>query len=102
MANELFDAIVVGGGPAGSTAATVLAKDGRKVLLLEREHFPRYHIGESLLPATVHGLARLLGVKEQIESAGFVRKSGGTFRWGKNTTPWTFRFSEQERASEAS
>jgi ribulose 1,5-bisphosphate synthetase/thiazole synthase len=44
MANELFDAIVVGGGPAGSTAATLLAKDGRKVLVLEREYFPRYHI----------------------------------------------------------
>ncbi len=79
-----------------------MAKDGRRVLLLEREYFPRYHIGESLLPATVHGLARILGVTEQLESAGFVRKLGGTFRWGRSPSPWTFRFSEQERSSEAS
>lgn len=45
-----YDAIVIGGGPAGSTAAAVLAAKGHRVVLLEKEKFPRYHIGESLLP----------------------------------------------------
>ena len=45
-----WDVIIIGGGPAGSTAATTLAKAGRKVLLLEKERFPRFHVGESLLP----------------------------------------------------
>ena len=91
----MLDAIVIGGGPAGSTAATALAMDGRQVVLLEREVFPRYHIGESLLPATVHGICKTLGVAEQIAAAGFVRKRGGTFRWGSNPAPWTFAFGDQ-------
>ena len=45
-----YDVVIVGGGPAGSTVASVLAQEGRRVLLLEKEKFPRYHIGESLLP----------------------------------------------------
>jgi flavin-dependent dehydrogenase len=47
-----FNAIVIGGGPSGSTAAAILADHGHDVLLLEREAFPRYHIGESLIPYT--------------------------------------------------
>ena len=50
MKNTDYDAIVIGGGPAGSTAGAVLASNGRRVLLLEKEKFPRYHIGESLIP----------------------------------------------------
>ena len=46
------DVIVIGGGPAGSTAATMLAKHGKSVVLLEREKFPRAHVGQSLLPAS--------------------------------------------------
>jgi FAD-dependent halogenase len=45
--NESYDALVIGAGPAGSTAGALLAEHGRRVLLLERERFPRYHIGES-------------------------------------------------------
>lgn len=90
-----FDAIVIGGGPAGSTAATIIAQDGWKVLLLEREFFPRHRVGESLLPATVHGVCKVLGVDEEIKSAGFMKKMGGTFRWGSNPEPWEFQFSEQ-------
>ena len=59
MARRGYDTIVVGGGPAGSTTATVLAQHGRRVLLLERETFPRYHIGESLMPYTWFTFERL-------------------------------------------
>ena len=54
-----FDAITIGGGPAGASAAAILAEKGHRVLVLEREKFPRYHIGESLLPFTNHPLRRL-------------------------------------------
>lgn len=90
--SEDFDVIVVGGGPAGSTAATLVAKSGYRVVLLEKETFPRYQIGESLLPATVHGICRLLGVSQEIENAGFMLKRGGSFRWGTNPQPWNFLF----------
>jgi FAD-dependent halogenase len=86
------DAVVVGGGPGGSTTATLLARAGARVLLVEKEKFPRYQIGESLLPATVHGICRLLGVSDELHAAGFIKKRGGTFRWGKHSTPWTFDF----------
>lgn len=91
-AAEGFDVIVIGGGPGGSTVSTLTAQQGCRVLLLEREQFPRYQIGESLLPSTVHGIGKLLGVEEKLAAAGFVRKHGGTFRWGKNPEPWTFSF----------
>src|SRR5207302_6862017 len=65
---------------------------GHRVLLLERARFPRYQIGESLLPATVHGVCSLLGVTEQLQAANFPVKRGGTFRWGSNPEPWTFTF----------
>ena len=65
---------------------------GHRVVLLEKEHFPRYAIGESLLPGTVHGVCRLLGVTEELEAAKFPVKRGGTFRWGANPEPWNFNF----------
>lgn len=82
-----YDLVVVGGGPAGSTAATAVALRGHRVLLLERETFPRYQIGESLLPATVHGLCRILGVADEVARAGFTLKRGGTLRWGRALSP---------------
>lgn len=87
-----FDVIVAGGGPAGSTLAAFVAMQGHRVLLLEKEHFPRYQIGESLLPATVHGICRLLGVSGELAASGFTIKRGGTFRWGSSPEPWTFYF----------
>lgn len=90
--SEEFDVVVVGGGPAGSTLAALVAMQGHKVLILEKEKFPRYQIGESLLPSTVHGVCRLLGLTEEIEQAGFTRKRGGTFKWGSNPDPWKFVF----------
>ncbi|MEV8633924.1 tryptophan 7-halogenase [Streptosporangium sp. NPDC051023] len=86
------DVVVVGGGPGGSTAATLIARRGHRVVLLEKETFPRYQIGESLLPATVHGICRLLGVSDEMEKAGFTVKRGGSFRWGVNPEPWNFLF----------
>ncbi len=91
--NEETDVVVVGGGPGGSTLATLVAMAGHHVVLLEKEKFPRWQIGESLLPSTVHGICRLTGVADQIAKAGFTKKRGGTFRWGANPAPWTFAFS---------
>lgn len=74
-----FDVAVIGGGPGGSSTATALARRGRKVLVLERDSFPRFHIGESQLPWS-NEVFRALGVHEAIAEAGFVRKWGASFR----------------------
>jgi flavin-dependent dehydrogenase len=73
-----FDVAVVGGGPGGSSAATALARRGRRVVLLERDRFPRFHIGESQLPWS-NEIFRALGAEEAIAAAGFVRKWGASF-----------------------
>lgn len=90
------DILVIGGGPGGSTAATMLTRQGFSVRLLERERFPREHIGESLLPASIPVL-QLLGVMPEIEAAGFLPKYGATMVWGKDTTPWSWYFRETNR-----
>lgn len=97
--SEEFDVVVVGGGPAGSTLAALVAMQGHRVLVLEKEFFPRHQIGESLLPSTVHGVCRMTGVADELAKAGFPRKRGGTFRWGANPEPWTFSFSVSPRMS---
>ncbi len=74
-----FDVAVVGGGPGGSSAATALARRGKRVVLLERERFPRFHIGESQLPWS-NEVFRALGADEAIAAAGFVKKWGASFR----------------------
>ncbi len=92
-ATESPDVVVVGGGPAGSVAATVLADAGCRVVVLERERFPRYHIGESLLSATLP-ILDAIGATPLVEAHGFLRKPGGTFRWGRHPEPWSFWFRE--------
>lgn len=73
-----YDAIVIGGGPSGSTVATRLAQRGRKVVLLEKEHFPRFHIGESLLPCSMP-LFEQLGVMPALKEHGFLPKYAAEF-----------------------
>ena len=86
-----YDIVVVGGGPAGSTAAGYLAMRGHSVLLLERSEFPRHRIGESLLPSLMPILEDfdLVG---KCHEAGFVKKTGATFIWGKSREPWEVNF----------
>ncbi|HEV8261894.1 MAG TPA: NAD(P)/FAD-dependent oxidoreductase, partial [Burkholderiales bacterium] len=74
------DVVVVGGGPAGSSAASFLARDGYDVVLLEKERHPRFTVGESLLPH-VWRFFDMLGVTPAIEREGFVAKQGGTVVW---------------------
>src|ERR1044071_10288404 len=75
MSAGMYDVAIIGGGPAGSTAATLLSKAGRRVIVFEREKFPRFHIGESLLPFSVGTFDRL-GVREKLD-ANFIPKYGG-------------------------
>jgi flavin-dependent dehydrogenase len=79
-----YDAIIIGGGPGGSSAATFLAKAGKRVLVLEKEVFPRFHIGESLLPYN-HQIFREMGVLPKLESAGLVKKFGAQFHIGNGS-----------------
>jgi halogenation protein CepH len=90
--SEVADVIVVGGGPGGSTTASFVAMKGYRVVLLERERFPRHQIGESLLPATVNGICVLLGVEDELKKANFTYKRGGTYKWGTHPQPWSFTF----------
>src|SRR5213592_1748144 len=76
VSTKMYDVAVIGAGPAGSTAATLLARAGRRVIVFEREKFPRFHIGESLLPFSMKAFTRL-GLHEKFLRAGFMKKFGG-------------------------
>lgn len=82
---------IIGGGPAGCVAALTLNKLGHDVAIYERTKFPRYRIGESLLPGTMSILNRL-GLQEKIDAHDFVKKPSATFLWGQDQAPWTFSF----------
>lgn len=97
-----FDVIVLGGGPAGSTAGAFLAKEGKRVLVLEKERFPRFHVGESLLPYNKRLFAEM-GLLEKMEGMNFMQKNGAQF-WlgnGKSKVDFLFRdgtFNEETTA----
>ena len=86
-----YDIIVIGGGPAGSTVATLVAEQGHRVLLLEREAEPKFKIGESLIPATYWTFKRL-GMLEKLRASHFPQKYSVQFysRSGKASTPFYF------------
>jgi flavin-dependent dehydrogenase len=88
--NEVNDVLIIGGGPAGSTAASFLSMNGHRVTLFEKEKFPREHVGESLLPFC-YGIFEQLGVLDQLKGC-FVRKPGVRFVdiEGKRSTSWCF------------
>ena len=90
------DIVVIGGGPAGSAASTMLVRQGWRVVLLEREYFPRDHVGESLLPASIPILEEL-GVLPAVEAQGFLKKLGATMVWGRDKEPWSWFFGETNR-----
>lgn len=91
MNQKEFQVIVVGGGPSGATAATLLARKGRRVLLLERAKFPRHHIGESLMPNT-YFVFQKLGMLETMYASDFVRKESVQFvsASGRDSAPFFF------------
>jgi flavin-dependent dehydrogenase len=94
------DVVVVGGGPAGSTASAVLAMHGHKVILLEKEKFPRYHIGESLLPFGYFPLQRI-GMIEKLNRSHFPRKYAVQFasQDGRVSAPFYFHKHLQHEAA---
>ena len=95
------DVIIIGGGPAGASAATILAEFGHRVLVLEREKFPRYHIGESLIPFTYGPLERL-GLIPQMKASGFQKKYSVVFVQpdGRASQPFYF-FNRYDRETVA-
>lgn len=89
--NQVYDVVVIGGGPAGATTAAILAQHGRKVLVLEKDYFPRYHVGESLMPYCWFILDRL-GLIEKLNESAFPKKYSVQFvtTQGKLSQPFYF------------
>lgn len=99
--NTEVDVLIIGGGPAGASSAAILAEYGHRVLILEREKFPRYHIGESLIPFTFQPLERL-GMIPKMRQTNFVKKYSVTFVHpeGKRSQPFYF-FNRYDRETVA-
>lgn len=91
--SECYSAIVIGGGPAGATAAMVMARRGLRVLVIERARHPRFHIGESFLPRGM-ALLRELGLERELAAIPQVEKLGAEFGFDHEAQTTLFRFSE--------
>lgn len=90
MRTEQTEILIIGAGPAGSVAAGLLRRQGRQVLILERERFPRFSIGESLLPQSMEYI-EAAGLLRDVVEAGFQYKNGAAFAWDGRTTEFDFR-----------
>src|SRR5438045_6826564 len=97
MSTARYDVAIIGGGPAGSIAAALLARAGRRVIVFEREKFPRFHIGESLLPFSMKAFTRL-GLHEKFLRAGFMKKFGGEIVGACSETGTKFYFKDGYRS----
>jgi len=84
--------LIIGGGPGGATAAAMLAKAGFDVTILEKERFPRHHVGESLQPGLLRILDEHLGVGPALAAQGFAYKFGAVYVWGESREPWSVIF----------
>ncbi|MEU4830511.1 NAD(P)/FAD-dependent oxidoreductase [Streptosporangium sp. NPDC023615] len=94
------DVVVIGGGPAGSISSALLARAGARVRLLERDSFPRYHVGESI-SSSCRAIIDLVGVREKIEARGYTVKEGLLLRWGAErdwTINWPDLFGDKVRS----
>lgn len=98
--SEQFDCVVIGGGPAGSTVGALVAEAGFSTLILEREWFPRPHVGESLMPETYWVFERL-GVLDKLQASAYPRKVGVQFvsRSGRESQPFLFRTHDPRECS---
>lgn len=90
MRTEETDVVITGAGPSGSVAAALLRQKGHRVMVLEREAFPRFSIGESLLPQSMVYLEEA-GLLADVEQAGFQHKNGASFCWRGALTDFDFR-----------
>ncbi|MDA7977621.1 MAG: tryptophan 7-halogenase [Pirellulales bacterium] len=99
--NDSYDCLVIGGGPAGSTTATLVAEAGFSTLLVERDKMPRFHVGESLMPETYWTLQRL-GVLEKMKASHFPKKFSVQFvgQSGRESAPFYFHDADPHESSQ--
>ena len=102
IANRSYDCLVIGSGPAGSSAASIVAEQGHSTLLVERDKMPRFHVGESLMPET-YWIFERLGILHELDRMGFTRKNGVQFVNSNDKETQPFIFSDHDdRASNVS
>jgi flavin-dependent dehydrogenase len=95
IAKRSYDCLVIGSGPAGASAAILVAEQGHSTLIVEREKFPRFHVGESLMPETYWSFERL-GILHEMERIGFTKKNGVQFVTADDKETRPFIFSEYD------